>query len=80
MPAVLAAMLITVFGVCVLSAIVASVLIHLTGWVIGVPSAAVVIWVGAVWPRTGVIYRLYGLLRLTDAPADESPRPVAATA
>jgi hypothetical protein len=75
----LAAMLTAVFGVCVLAAIVASVLIHLTGWFIGVPLAAVGIFFGAVWPRTGVVYRLYGLLRLADAPAQESPRPVTAT-
>jgi hypothetical protein len=79
-PVVLAAMLTTVFGVCVLSAIVATVLIHLTGWFIGVPLAAVAIWLGAVWPRTGIIYRLYGLLRLADTPAPQSSRPVAATA
>jgi hypothetical protein len=76
----LAAMLATVFVVCLLSAIVASVLIHLTGWLIGAALAAVAIFFGAVWPRTGVVYRLYGLLRLADAPAQESPRPVTATA
>ncbi|WP_198730463.1 hypothetical protein [Mycolicibacterium baixiangningiae] len=78
--ALLAAMLSTVFGVCLLSAIVASVLIHLTGWFIGAPLAAVAIWVGAVWPRTGVVYRLYGLLRLDETPTQPSPRPAAATA
>ncbi|OBG27888.1 hypothetical protein [Mycobacterium sp. 852002-51057_SCH5723018] len=74
----LAAMLTTVFGVCVLSAILASALVHLMGWFIGIPLAAVAIWIGAVWPRTGVVYRLYGLLRLVDArPA--LAQPVAAT-
>ncbi|MCT7660323.1 hypothetical protein [Mycobacterium deserti] len=69
-----------VFGVCVLSAIVASVLVHLLGWFMGVLVAAAAIWVAVVWPRTGVAYRLFRLLRLDDTPADEPSRPVAARA
>jgi hypothetical protein len=76
----LAAMLATVFVVCLVSAIVASVLIHLTGWFIGAALAALAIWIGAVWPRTGIVYRLYGFLRLDETPAQDVPQPAAATA
>jgi hypothetical protein len=76
----IATLLTGVFGVCLLSAIAASVIIHLLGWWVGVPVAVAAIWVAAVWPRTGIGYRLFQLLRLVDTPADESPRPVGAMA
>jgi hypothetical protein len=75
---IIATLLTGVFGVCLLSAIAASVIIHLLGWWLGVPVAVAVIWVAAVWPRTGVGYRIFRLLRLTDTPANETSQPVGA--
>jgi phosphate/sulfate permease len=69
-----------VFGVCLLSAIVASVLIHLLGWYIGVPVAAATIWVAAIWPRYGIGYRLFRILRLDDIPVEEPLQPMPVTA
>lgn len=59
------------------SAIVASVLIHLLGWWIGVPVAAVVVWLLAVRPRTGIAYLFFDRLRIADATA-HLREPVAA--
>ncbi|CAA0137451.1 Uncharacterised protein [Mycolicibacterium vanbaalenii] len=70
-------MLVAVFGVCVVSAIIASVLIHLLGWFIGVLVAAGVIWFAVIWPRTGLGYRLFRLLQLDDdTTVGESSQPV----
>jgi hypothetical protein len=77
---IIATLLSAVFGVCVVSAIAASVLIHLLGWWIGVPVAAAVIWVAVVWPRTGIGYRLFQLLRLEDSRSAEPAQPVEAMA
>ncbi|MBV8965131.1 MAG: hypothetical protein JO191_03035 [Mycobacteriaceae bacterium] len=59
------------------SAIVTSVLIHLLGWWIGGPVAAVVVWLVAVRPRIGLAYRFFERLHLTDANVD-LPVPVGA--
>jgi hypothetical protein len=76
-PLVIAATLLSaVFGVCLLSAVAASLLIHLLGWWIGVPIAAAVIWVVVVWPRTGIGYRLFRVLRLDDSRSAESAQRI----
>jgi hypothetical protein len=80
LPVIIATLLSAVFGVCVLSAIAASLLIHLLGWWIGVPVAAAVIWIAVVWPRTGIGYRLFRLLRLDDSRAAQSSQRVEAMA
>ncbi|MFZ0831991.1 MAG: hypothetical protein WAM92_02675 [Mycobacterium sp.] len=49
------------------SAIVASVVIHILGWWLGVPVAALVVWLVALRPRTGLAYLFYDRLRLADA-------------
>lgn len=66
-----------VFAGALGSAIVSSVLIHLLGWWIGVPVAAVVVWLVAVRPRTGVAYLFFDRLRIADAQA-QVREPVAA--
>jgi len=76
-PVIVAVTLGAVFVVTLGSAIVASVLIHLLGWWIGVPAAVAVIWFGVVWPQTGVAYRLFRFLKLADESSDVIP-PVAA--
>ena len=48
------------------SAIVASVLVHLLGRWIGVPVAAVVVWLAVARPRTGLAYLFFDRLRLAD--------------
>jgi hypothetical protein len=59
------------------SAIASSVLIHLLGWWIGVPFAAVVIWLVVLRPRTGLAYVFFERLRLAGA-KDGVRVPVAA--
>ncbi|HZQ33675.1 MAG TPA: hypothetical protein VFB19_18335 [Mycobacterium sp.] len=46
------------------SAVVASVSVHLLGWWIGLPVAALVVWLVTVRPRTGVAYLFYERLGL----------------
>ena len=59
------------------SAIVASVLVHLLGWWAGVPVAALVVWLAAVRPRTGLAYLFFNRLRLDPSrlPGDREMRP-----
>jgi hypothetical protein len=59
------------------SAIVASVLIHLLGWWIGVPVAVAAVWLVAVRPRTGLAYLFYERLRLGRV-SEDAAAPVAA--
>jgi hypothetical protein len=59
------------------SAIVSSVLIHLLGWWIGVPVAAVVVWLVVLRPRNGLAHLFFERLRLADAESG-LPVPVAA--
>lgn len=54
------------------SAIVASVLVHLLGRWIGVPVAAVVVWLAVVRPRTGLAYLFFDRLRLADIRSSRS--------
>ena len=65
------------------SAIAASVLIHLLGWWIGVPVAAVVVWLVVVRPRSGLAHLFFERLRLSQSDAAMpigSDAPTAATA
>lgn len=62
-PTVLAFVFVGALG----SAIVASVLIHLLGWWIGVPVAALGIALAVVRPKTGLAYLFFDRLSLTDA-------------
>ncbi len=74
---VVAAVLGFVFAGALGSAIVSSVLIHLLGWWIGIPVAAVVVWLIAVRPPTGLGHLFFERLRIADATAN-APEPVAA--
>jgi hypothetical protein len=51
------------------SAIVASILIHLLGWWIGIPLAAALVWLAVVRARTGVAYLCFERLSLARAKA-----------
>jgi hypothetical protein len=74
---VVAAVLGFVFAGALGSAVVSSVLIHLLGWWIGIPVAAVVVWLIAVRPPTGLGHLFFERLRIADATAN-APEPVAA--
>lgn len=75
--AIVGAVLGFVFVSALGSAIVSSVLIHLLGPWIGVPVAAIVVWLVTVRPRTGVAYLFYERLRIADVTMT-APEPVAA--
>ena len=61
------------------STIVASVLIHLLHWWIGVPVAAVFVWLAVVRPRTGLAYLFFDRLRLADASSLRGDREIRPT-
>ncbi len=69
-PAAVASVLGFVFVGALGSAIVSSVLTHLLGWWIGVPVAAVFVWLAAVRPGTGLAHLFFERLRLADATAN----------
>lgn len=64
-PTIIAALLGVVFIGALGSAIVASVLIHLLGWFIGVPLAAALIWLGVLRPRNSLCHWFFDTLRLS---------------
>ncbi|MGW7365167.1 hypothetical protein ACWGI8_17430 [Streptomyces sp. NPDC054841] len=63
---ILIAVLGAVFGVALGSAVASSVLVHLLGWWLGVPAAAVLLAVVVVRRGTGAAHRTFGLLSLPD--------------
>ncbi|WP_367325524.1 hypothetical protein [Streptomyces sp. HUAS ZL42] len=66
---IVGAWLLAVFGVALGTAVASSVLIHLLGWWVGVPVAAVSAAVLVARRRTGLAHRVFGLLGLPDTPA-----------
>jgi hypothetical protein len=76
-PTVVAAVLGFVFAGALGSAILSSVLIHLLGWWIGVPVAAVVVWLIALRPGSGFGHLFFERLRIADTTVS-APEPVAA--
>jgi len=76
-PTVVAAVLGFVFACALGSAIASSVLIHLLAWWIGVPVAAVVVWLIAVRAGSGLGHLFFARLRIADTTVS-APEPVAA--
>jgi MFS family permease len=62
--ALVGAVALSIFGVALGAATVASVLIHLIGWWLGGPVAVVAIWLLVGRRRTGLAYRVFALLAL----------------
>jgi hypothetical protein len=58
------------------TAVAASVLVHLLGWWLGVPAAAVVTALLVVRRGTGAAHRVFGLLALPDRQAPQRERRV----
>ena len=65
-PVLVGGVLVAILGVALGTAIAVSVIVHLLGWWLGVPVAAVATWLLVTWRRTGLAYRVFRRLALPD--------------